>query len=389
MRNRLDYWIDGMVLRVDNNDLYEQLGVVGKTPRGLVAWKFPAEEVTTIVEDVEWMVGRTGVVTPVAVLKPTQVGGTTVKHASLHNADEVRRLDIRIGDTVILYKAGDVIPKVKKVLKELRPKGAKPVHAPKNCPVCHQPLSKKEGEVAIVCTNRNCPARDRERIIHAVRAFDIEGFGPATATALLDKGIIQTPADLFALEPEDFLELEGFAEVSAKKIVDAIQAKKNIPLHLFITGLGIKHVGGENAILLAERFGSIEKLAKATKEDLMDIPGIGEVVAESVIDFFSQKYNQELINTYKKNGVRIKPPPKKGPQLLKGKTFVVTGTLEQYSRDEIKDEIRRYGGEVSSSVSAKTDFVLVGENPGSKAKKAEELGVRILSEKEFLRMIGK
>ncbi len=387
-RDKLGFWVDGMVVRVNDNTTYDRLGVVGKTPRGLVAWKFPAEEVTTIVKDIQWFVGRTGALTPVAVVEPTSLGGTTVQHASLHNYDEIQRLDVRVGDTVVLYKAGDIIPKVKEVVKKLRPKGATEVHPPKKCPVCGSSVERKEGEVAIVCSNKKCFAQENEIVLHAARAFEIDGIGPQTIAALLEAGRLRRAPDLFALKPENLLELEGFADLSSKKIVEQIQAKKTISLSRFIVALGIRNVGEETALDLAEHFGSIDKLMDTNKEKLMEVPNIGEIVADSIISFFSDKQNRELVQAYLDQGVKVEAATKRRHTPLAGKTIVLTGTFESLSREEAKKRIREPGGSSPGSVSRETDYVVVGADPGSKAEKAKELGVKILSEKYFLAMIG-
>jgi DNA ligase (NAD+) len=388
-RDKLGYWIDGTVIRVNENAAYERLGMVGKTPRGLVAWKFPAEEVTAVVKDVEWFVGRTGALTPVAVIEPIWLGGTTVKHASLHNFDEIERLDVHIGDTVILYKAGDIIPKVKSVLKELRPKSAKKIHPPKKCPVCGSPVERRPGEVAIVCTNKRCFAQENARVLHAARAFGIDGLGPQTVSLLLEQKLVKSPPDLFALTAQGLLGLERFADVSSKKLVDEIQSKKRIALDRFIAGLGIPNVGEETAIDLAHHFGSIDRLMEATSGQLMAVPNIGEVVANSIFEFFAEKHHREMIETYKKNGVTIEHAKKREVGPLAGMSFVLTGGLDSMTREEAKKKIRARGGDLSESVSKKTSYVIVGRDPGSKADKAKKLGVKTLSEKEFLAMIGR
>lgn len=388
-RETLGFWIDGMVVRVNDNSVYDRLGVVGKTPRGLVAWKFPAEEVTAVLKEIQWSVGRTGALTPVALIEPTWVGGTTVTHASLHNIDEIERLDVRVGDTVILFKAGEIIPKIKEVVKSLRPSHAARILPPKTCPVCGSPAVRREGEVAIVCANPRCFAQDREAMLHAARAFEIDGLGPQTIAALHENGFIRRPSDLFALTPADLLQLEGFAEVSSEKIVKEIQSKKTISLERFIAGLGIPNVGEETAIDLARHFGSLDAFLNATIDTLMLVPNIGPIVAESVVAFFREQHNRTLVEAYIKHGVKIHNPPKQTHHPLAGKTFVLTGTLETLSRDDGKERIRALGGDVSSSVSKKTSYVVAGSEPGSKYDKAKDLGVPILSEKAFLDMISK
>ena len=389
-REKLGYWVDGMVVRVNDNSLYDDLGVVGKTPRGLVAWKFPAEEATTVINEIKWTVGRTGALTPVAVVEPTWIGGTTVQHASLHNPDEIERLDVRIGDTVVLYKAGDIIPKIKEVVTGLRPKGTSKAVIPASCPVCGGEVERRKGEVVLYCTNKNCFVQDREAILHAARAFEIDGIGPQTIAALLENGIITGPADLFSLQSGDITGLEGFGEVSAKKLVDEIQDRKKISLSRFILSLGIRNVGEQTAIDLATHFSKLDEFMQASKEQLEQIEGVGGIVADSIVEFFEKQLNQDLVQTYLDHGIKINTQiTSVASQPLSGSSFVVTGTMSQMSREEAKQAIRDAGGKVSGSVSKKTDFVVVGENPGSKAEKAEELGVRVLSENEFLVMIGK
>ncbi len=386
-RAKLNYWIDGMVIRVNDNRLFEDLGVVGKTPRGLVAWKFPAEEATTVIEDVEWFVGRTGALTPVANVRSTAVAGTTVKHASLHNFDEIERLDVRIGDTIILYKAGDIIPKVKEVLKNLRPKNAKAIHPPAVCPVCDSPVERREGEVAIFCTNPRCYAQDEARILYAARAFGIDGLGPQTIALLLDNKVVQSPPDLFTLKVDDLLELERFADLSANKLVQEIQSKKTITLDRFLLGLGIRHVGEETGMLLAEAFGSLEKITAASESDLAEVEGIGEVVGKSIAEFFGDRHNREVIMAYQKNGVVIELPKPRATGPLTGKSFVITGTLAAMSREQAKEKIRALGGESSETISKKVSYLIVGESAGSKLQKAQKLGVEVLTEEQFLRML--
>ncbi len=389
-RASLGFWVDGIVVRVDDTDLFKQLGVVGKTPRGLVAWKFPAEEATTVVQEVEWFVGRTGVLTPVVVFAPTWLGGTTVRHASLHNMDEIERLDIRVGDTVILYKAGDIIPKVKEVLKALRPKSAQPVKVPMVCPVCGASVERREGEVAIVCGDPRCLAQDQEVILHAARAFEIDGIGPSTIAAFIEAKLIRRPSDLFRLTVDDVKNLEGFGDLSAQKLVTEIQTKKQISLMRFILGLGIRNVGEETARDLAMHLGTLERFVNVTQEQLLAIPQIGEVVAQSILDWLVLPHHQELLADYREVGVKVSSMMLKVQTdlPLQDKTFVLTGTLTTMDRDEAKDKIRARGGTVSESVSKKTSYVVVGEEAGSKERKARELGVTILSEEAFLRMLS-
>lgn len=390
-RDGLDYWTDGLVVLVDDNATFERLGVVGKAPRGMAAWKFPAETVTTRVLEVRWQVGRTGALTPVAVMEPVLVAGTTVRHASLHNMDEIGRLGLKVGDTVVLQKAGDIIPKIVQVLPKLRTGSEKKVKEPKTCPECGGPVSRKEGEVALVCANPDCKAVDLRRLAYlsAKRGFDIDGLGWKIVETLMDEGLVTEPADIFRLTPSDLEHLEGFGEVSAKKLVDAIKDARKIPLHRFINALGIRHVGEETASDLAEAFGTLKRLKDATKEELEHVPNIGGTVAEAVFGFFRNTKHLKEIEAMEGAGVKIMKAESRGTLPLKGKTFVVTGTLESLSRDEAKERIRALGGSMAGSVSGKTDYVVVGEHPGSKAEKAKKLGRPILNEKDFLAILEK
>jgi len=387
MREKLDYWIDGTVIRVDSNAVYDELGVVGKTPRAAIAWKFPAEEATTVVEAIDWSVGRTGALTPVARLRPTWIGGTTVTHASLHNSDEIRRLDVRVGDTVILYKAGDIIPKIKSVLVNLRPDGAKEMKEPKTCPVCGSPVERKPGEVALTCTNRRCYVIEMENILHAAVAFDIMGLGPKAIERFMEEGLLRTPPDIFRLTEGDISSLDRFGEISAKKLIEEISRKKGITLDRFIVALGMRHVGGETARDLALHFGTLERFRRASREDLISVPDVGEVVADSIAEFLADKHSQDLLDDYLKTGIDVTPLKRRSEQPLAGKSFVFTGSLETLSRDEAKQRVLDRGGDVSESVSKKTGYVVVGKDPGSKAAKARELGVKVLDEREFMDLI--
>lgn len=387
-RDKLDYWIDGVVINVNDDRLFESLGVVGKTPRAMIAWKFPAEQGTTVVRDIIVSVGRTGALTPVAVMDPVHLAGTTVTHASLHNEDEIKRLGLKIGDTVIVEKAGDVIPKVIKVLPKLRTGHERNFHMPTKCPICGSPVRRKEGEVATMCTNPHCYAQERERLLHLVRAADMQGIGDKIADQLIQTGLVREPADLYALKPEDFMTLEGFADVSSKKIHDEIQAHRKMPLERFINALGIRHVGEETARDLAHAFGTFDKFREATTEDLSAVEGIGEIVADSIVAFFNDAKESKRVDHLLKyvspaHGSRLTVH---GP--LSGTTWVLTGTLESLGRDEAKDKIRALGGDVAESVSKNTTYVVVGENPGSKYDKAKRLGVEMLDEKQFLKKIG-
>jgi DNA ligase (NAD+) len=387
-REKLPYEIDGVVVQINNIEIFEKLGVVGKAPRAAIAYKFPLKQSETIVEDIKIQVGRTGALTPVAYLKPVEVGGVTITRATLHNEDEIKRLGVKIGDTVIVGRAGDVIPDVIQVLPELRTGKEKEFHFPKSCPVCGTKLVKPVGEAIWRCPNPKCPAKQRRYFYFFVNAFDIVGLGPKIIDRLLDEALISDPADLFLLKEGDILPLERFAEKSAKNLISAIQSKKKIILPRFIYALGIRNVGEETAQDLAEYFGSIEKLEKASLEELQKIMDVGLVVARSIYEFFQEKRNLKFIEKLKKAGVKIQYPISKIQYLkLKGKTFVLTGGLETMTREEAKEKIRLLGGEISETVSKKTDYVIVGKEPGSKFDQANQLGIKMLNEQEFLKLL--
>lgn len=388
----LPHLIDGVVVIVNDNDLFDKLGVVGKSPRGMRAFKFSPEQATTIIEDIKLQVGRTGAITPVAYLKPVQVGGVTVSRATLHNTEEIKRLGVKIGDTVIVGRAGDVIPEVIKVLPKLRTGREKKFQMPTTCPVCGRKLVRKAKEVVWRCKNPDCQARRREFLYHLTskKAFDIEGLGPKIIDQLMDENLISRAPDIFELKEGDLLPLERFAEKAAQNLVKAIQKSKKITLARFIYSLGIRHVGEETAIDLANYSGSIDKLKKASRQDLEKIPDIGGKVSESIYNWFQQKRNQKLIDDLTKAGVTILPPetPPAGGGKLAGLTFVITGTLELMSRTEAEKKIRLQGGHPLSSLSKQTDYLVVGKEPGStKLVKAKELGVKTIGEKEFLEII--
>lgn len=404
-RESQDYWIDGVVIKVNSKKLQKILGYTGKAPRWALAAKFPGEEAATIVAEIKISVGRTGKITPVATLEPVQLRGTTVTHASLHNMDEIERLGVRIGDTVIVKKAGDIIPQVTKVLPELRPRGAKKFRLPPNCPVCGSKIIKPTSEVNHFCPNPDCPARHREKLYFFAgkSGFDIEGLGPKIIDQLLEEGLIRDIPDIFRLKIEDLKPLERFAEKSAENIVKAIQKSKKIPLVRFLTALGIKHIGYETANLIIresklEILDFQEKIIRprdlvrvfqrVSRDELADISGIGPKVAESFCQYFRAPQNLRLLEKLDRVGVRIVlPKPEKEKALpLKGKTFVFTGVLSSMSRSEAKSRVRSLGGHPTSSVSGSTDFVVAGREPGSKLDKAKKLGVRIIDEKEFLKM---
>ncbi len=394
IRDNLPYEIDGVVVIVNQNKIFEKLGVVGKAPRGAIAYKFPLKQAETIVKDIKVQVGRTGALTPVAYLKPVEIGGVVISRATLHNEDEIRRLGLKIGDTVIVGRAGDVIPEIVKVLPELRSGREKEFKMPKYCPACGSKIEKKPGEAIYYCPNPNCFAKQRRFLYHFVSkgAFDIQGLGPRIIDQLIEKSLISDAADLFNLKKGDLLPLEGFAEKAAENLVNSIQEKKVISLPRFIYSLGIRNVGEEMAYILAERFGSLEKLANASLEELEEIEGIGEISAYSIYNWFKKEKNQEFLKKLKKAGVIVEEmkTEKKGQkeQKLKGKIFVFTGALGNFTREEAKEKVRRLGGIVSESVSKRTDYLVVGKDPGSKLEKAKKFNVRTINEKEFLKMIN-
>jgi len=388
------YWIDGIVVKVNERRYQEALGYTGKAPRFAIAFKFPAEQVTTVVEDIVLQVGRTGVLTPVAHLRPVLVAGSTVSRATLHNEDEIQRLDVRIGDTVILQKAGDVIPDIVQVLKDLRPKNSKPYQWPTQVAECggDGAIERIPGEAAWRCVALDSFAVRRRVLRHFTSkgALNVEGLGPSRVDALMEKGLVTNFDDFFTLTEGDILTLEGFADVSAKKLIASIKkTAEHVPLERLITGLSVPQVGEETAILLAENFETIDDVAAATVERLMQINGIGDVVAEGIVAWFTDKDNKKMIERLKKHLTITNEYVEGGnkPKPFAGKTFVLTGTMIGLSRDEAKAKIRALGGDVSSSVSKNTTYVVAGEEAGSKFDKAEELGVQVLSEEEFLKLL--
>ncbi|KKR49212.1 MAG: ligase protein [Candidatus Magasanikbacteria bacterium GW2011_GWC2_40_17] len=393
-REKIPYWTDGVVVVVNDNDIFDKLGVVGKTPRAMIAYKFPAEQATTVVEKVDWQVGRTGALTPVATMWPVFVAGSTVTHATLHNLDEIRRLGLKIGDTVILEKAGDIIPKVVEVLPRLRTGKEKEIHPPTKCPICGSEVEKKESQsregksVAVFCTNKNCFAKKKENLIHFVskKAFNIEGLGEKIVEQLINEGLITTAADIFSLKKGDLEPLERFAEKSAQNLVEAIANSKKITLARFLYALGILHVGEETAVDLANHFGSLEKIKKASLENLNTLPNVGEVMAQSIWQWFQSEKNLKLLEALQKNGVVIENYISRAAGKFKGISFVFTGEMDSFTRDEAKEKVRSEGGETPSSISTQTDFVVAGHDPGSKFTKAKKKGVKIINENDFLKM---
>ncbi|HEV3244888.1 MAG TPA: NAD-dependent DNA ligase LigA [Candidatus Paceibacterota bacterium] len=384
-----EYWIDGIVIKVNEKKYEDALGYTGKAPRFAIAFKFPAEQVTTVLEDIQFQVGRTGVVTPVAHLKPVQVAGTTVSRATLHNEDEIKRLDVRIGDTVILQKAGDVIPDIVKVLPELRDKRSKPFRWPTRIPECGGGrIERIPGQAAWRCVDRNSFAIQRRKFYNFAgkSALDIEGLGKKTVDLLLDKGLIQQFDDIFTLKEGDVLALEGFAEISAKKLIESVKKSREVELARLIVGLSIPQVGEETAILLAQTFRNVDKLAKASEEELSTIDGIGSIVAKGVHDWFRDKMNLALVGRLKKH-LKIKAPVQRTNLPLARKTYVITGTLESMSREEAEAKLRALGAKISGSVSKKTTAVIAGENPGSKLDKAKQLGVKVVDGEDLSKLL--
>ena len=384
--------VDGVVVKVDQIAYQRALGHTAKAPRFGVAYKFPAEEATTVVEDIALQVGRTGVVTPVAHLRPVFIDGSTVSRATLHNEDFITALDVRVGDTVILHKAGDIIPEITGVLKELRPNGTTPFRFPKTVPECGGDgrIERIPGEAAYRCVDRASGALHRHRLYHFVskQALDIDGVGPKYIDLFLEHGLISSYADLFTLEVGDLRDLPGFQEKAAQNVVQAIAAARTVPLQRLLVGLSIDHVGEETARLLAEHFGSLAALQAASEDDIAAVYGIGETVAKAVVAWFEDAHNQQQLHDLLPHLTIENPSPVSKTTTLSGKTFVLTGSLEHLSRDEAKALIRRHGGKVSSSVSSQTDYVVIGTDPGTKAERAAALNVTTLDEAAFRRLVA-
>jgi len=393
LRLKLAYDIDGIVIKADSLASQRRMGATGKNPRWAVAYKFAAEQAETVIEDITVQVGRTGVLTPVAELKPVFLAGSTISRATLHNQDEIKRKDIRVGDSVMIEKGGDVIPKVAAVIEEKRPPGTKPWHMPKTCPSCGSPVHKIEGEVAVRCLNsEECPAQNLRSLIYfaSKQGMDIEHLGEKVVEQLVSLGFVKTPSDFFKLTEEELSHLEGFKEKAITNLLESLEEAKNVPLSRFIMALGIKYVGSGTAELIAAKVGDIEGLLNVDYDDLIRIDGIGEKVAESVIDYLDDPENVDEIEEMIDAGVnpeKVEVVSYSGHP-FDGKTFVLTGTLENYTRQSAAALIKERGGKVSSSVSSKTDYVLAGENAGSKLDKAEKLGVNILDEPAFEKMLS-
>ena len=387
IRGTLPFDIDGAVIKVDNFAHREQLGSTSKFPKWAVAFKYPPEEKQTKVIDIEINVGRTGVLTPTAVFEPVLVAGSTVSRATLHNQDFIREKDIRIGDTVIIRKAGDIIPEVLNVVSH--GEGAEPYIMPEICPSCGAKVVREEGEAAVRCLNTECPAQLLRNLIHFCSrdAMDIEGLGDSNLELFANEGLIKTPADIYSIKEEQIIPLERMAEQSAKNIVDAVNKSKENDLSKLVFALGIRHIGQKAAKLLSERFGTMTGIMEATFDDIMTIDGFGKIMAESVVDYFNMPQTKELIDRLMSAGLNMKSLKEVKDMRFAGKTFVLTGTLPTYSRKEAAEIIESFGGKTASSVSKKTDYVLAGEEAGSKLKKATDLGITIISEADLNEMI--
>ena len=391
-REALDYEIDGVVVKVDDLRLHERLGVVGREPRWAVAFKFPPTQRTTKLLKIAVNVGRTGSMNPFAILEPVNIGGAVVKLATLHNEEDIKRKDVRAGDTVIVQRAGDVIPQVVGPVLSKRTGKERRFVPPKICPACGTKITRPEGEVMRYCTNRACPAQIHGLLAHFVSrgAMDIEGIGEQLSLTLLESELVKSPADLYTLKKEDLLTLERMAEKSAQNVLDAIDVSRNRRLHRVLFALGIRHVGSETAALLAQHFGGMDALMEAKREELEAVPTIGPVVAASVSEYFRDKANRQLIKKLRRGGVRMEAEAAStdaGP--LSGQSFVITGTLAAFSRSEAALRIRSLGGVTASSVTRSTDYLVAGDNPGSKLAKAQQYGTKVLSDEEFMTLLGR
>ena len=387
-RLKLDYQIDGMVIKVNRFDQRDILGATGRAPRWCISYKFPAEQAETQVESIDVQVGKSGILTPVANLSPVQLAGTTVKRASLHNFDELRRLDVRCGDTVVVEKAGEIIPQVVEVIKKLRPAGAVSFKVPKKCPNCGSPVAKDEDGVYIRCLNPDCLGQLKERLRYFAGRdqMDIENLGVALIEQLVETGLVKNFADLYKLQTSDLIELERMADKSAGNVIEAIEKSKTQPLWRLVAALGIRHIGGQSAQILAEYFGSLKAIMTADEKTLEAIEQIGPTMAKSIYKYFRDPKNRVVVDELLAAGVKPKQPKvvKKATGKLTGKTIVVTGTLEKLTRQQVEQAIRQAGAKATSSVSKKTDFVLAGKEPGSKLDKARKLGVKVINERQFL-----
>ena len=385
MRESLTYGIDGAVVKIDDLKFREILGTTAKVPRWAVAYKYPPEKKETKLKDIICQVGRTGVITPMAILEPVQVAGSTISKTTLHNEDFIKEKELKIGDTVVIQKAGDVIPEIVEVKKEKRTGEEKDFEMPKICPVCGAPAIREEGEAAIRCTGIECPAKLFRNLVHFVsrEAMNIDGLGENILQQLLDKKLIENIADIYTLKLEDIASLKKNGKKFAQNLIDAIERSKENDLYHLITALGIRHVGSKAAKMLAKKYKTMEELSKADFEELQSMNDIGEVMANSIVEFFSQEQTKDLLDKLKQAGVNMNSLEENTDEKLEGKTFVITGSLEKFTRKEIEDLIEKHGGKASGTVSKKTDYLVAGENAGSKLKKAQELGIKIISEKEF------
>jgi len=388
-RDSLPYEIDGIVVKVDRTGLQDELGFTGKAPRWAIAYKYAARGGVTKLENVRWQTGRTGKLTPVAELAPIPIGGTTVRNATLHNLDEIRRLGVKIGDWVRVERGGDVIPKVVEVDKD-HPRGENEIEDPVKCSVCGSKVVRAEGEVDYRCVNADCPAKLLGTILHFASrgVMNIDGMGDALVTQLTERGLVKNVADIYKLTKADLLTLERMGDKSAQNILDEIEASKKLPLERVIYGLGIRMVGERTAQFLAEHFGSMEALEQATVEELQNVDEVGPRIAESIVEFFSIPANRKLVERLGQAGLAFKGKKKERGTKLAGKTFVLTGTLQKYTRDEAKKMIEDAGGKVTGSVSKKTDYVVAGADAGSKLDKAKELGVAVIDEREMEKLAG-
>ncbi|HXE55956.1 MAG TPA: NAD-dependent DNA ligase LigA [Tepidisphaeraceae bacterium] len=395
VRGKLSYQTDGMVVKVDSFEHRERLGVTSKAPRWVIAFKYPGEQQQTILRDVEWQVGKYGTLTPVARLEPVFIGGTTVSNATLHNIDQIKNLDLHIGDTVVLERAGEVIPYVVQAMKEKRPKDARPVHAPKTCPCCGAKVEKEEDKVALYCLNPECPAQFREKLkwFCGRGQMDIDHVGEKLIDQLIDHGLVKSFADLYRLTKDQLMELQRMGEKSAQNVVDSIQKSRDCSLERLLAAIGIRHVGNRVAFVLAKHFGSLEAIAAASEEQLSDVNEIGPTIAHSVHDFFHNAAGKAVAKELKEIGIDPKMKVERAAEpsadhVLSGQTIVVTGSLEKFKRQEIEELIQKLGGRPAGSVSKKTTFVVAGADAGSKLDKARELGVPVLTEDQFIERIG-
>lgn len=394
-RDQLPYEIDGIVVKVNEFELQDELGFTVKAPRWATAYKFPPEEAQTTLLDIDWTVGRTGVLTPTAIMEPVRLAGTTVGRASLHNSDYIEKKDIRLKDTILVYKAGDIIPEVAQVILEKRPEDSEPYPVPTHCPICDSELVHLDEEVALRCINPKCPAQIKEGLSHFVsrNAMNIDGLGPRVLAQMFDKGLVSDVADLYGLEKDQLLTLDKIKDKSAENILKAIDASRENSVERLIFGLGIRHVGAKAAGILAEHFGSLEAISKASKEEIIDLNTIGETIADSLVTYFENEEVHELMQELAERGVNLEYKGIRASQLaevespFKDKTVVLTGKLIDYTREDAKEKIQNLGGKVTGSVSKKTDIVIAGEDAGSKLTKAQNLGIEVWDEKQMIQAI--